>query len=112
MIEYKKKYKKFNDNNNLSLEVNKKNLRVFETLENISDLFFNIKFKNNNKYLDLGSGNGSFVNFLKSKNYDCLGYDIDQLNFEEDVFPNEDETFDFIICNSVIEHVKNDFFLS
>ena len=59
MIEYKKKYKKFNDNNNLSLEVNKKNLRVFETLENISDLFFNIKFKNNNKYLDLGSGNAS-----------------------------------------------------
>ena len=50
------------------------------------------------------------VGIFLSKNYDCLGYDIDQLNFEEDVFPNEDETFDFIICNSVIEHVKNDFF--
>ncbi len=61
----------------------------------------------NQKFLDIGCGDGSLVAHLNSKGIDAIGCDIKDLNFEKDIFPYKDKSFDYIILYSVIEHINN-----
>lgn len=74
------------------------------------------------KILDLGGGNGKYINSIlpKDHNYTVTISDIltDDLKYAEETFgyktkplnedktlPFEDDAFDIVFCNSVIEHV-------
>ncbi|MBA3986571.1 MAG: methyltransferase domain-containing protein [Flavobacteriales bacterium] len=81
--------------------------------------------------LDLGGGNGKYINSILPKNQDfnvtISDILIDDLKYAEDNFkykttrliedkklPFEDTAFDIVFCNSVIEHVtipKNDIWI-
>ena len=95
-------------------EISDKNLlrevRAFETFEKLILEFFNKKFEKNSFFLELGSGNKNFLKVLENKNFKFKGLDIDDMDFENDKIPLDDATVDFVISNSVIEHIKNDHF--
>ena len=93
----------------------------------IFEITKNITIKNNQKILDIGCGNGSFINeILKNnsiKSYDLTGIDfckksIDYANKHfngnfinhdiKDVFPFEDNCFDVIICISTLFYLTNE----
>lgn len=67
--------------------------------------------------LDFGCGNGNFVKFLQSKNYNALGYDksaniTEHLALQKTpLYRNEKDIpnfyFDMITCFDVIEHTTN-----
>tara|TARA_B100001057_G_scaffold463786_1_gene518337 strand:- start:411 stop:1073 length:663 start_codon:yes stop_codon:yes gene_type:complete len=57
--------------------------------------------------LDVGCGDGSLVKYLNNHGVAATGCDIKDLNFEKDFFPYKDESFDYILLYSVIEHVHN-----
>lgn len=78
--------------------------------------------KEGTKILDLGGGNGKYINSIlpKNHNYNVTISDIliDDLNFAKENFgyktkqlsedkrlPFDDNEFDIVFCNSVIEHV-------
>ena len=93
----------------------------------ISEITKNIKIKNNQKILDIGCGNGSFIDqVLKNKSvisYDLTGIDFCKKNVNyankyfngnfinhdiKDVFPFEDNCFDVIICVSTLFYLTNE----
>ena len=61
------------------------------------------------KLLDLGSGDGSFVEICKNMDIDASALDAysHKINFENDKLPFEDSTFDYISLTSLIEHIMN-----
>ena len=69
--------------------------------------FFNYKeIQKNTSLLDVGSGDGSFYEVCKNKNINAFKIDgSDGVNFETDKLNFNDETFDFVIFNAVIEHL-------
>ena len=81
--------------------------RVLKTFHNLINTFFkkNIyEFKNS---LDLGSADGSFVKILKENGLNAQGLDVKDINFENDKFDFEDNTFDLVTAISVIEHLSS-----
>ena len=109
-LDFKKQYRNFNEAN-IKEDCNLgKELRVFETFETLISQFYNKKFLTSDFFLELGCGNGNFLSVLEKKNFCYKGLDIDDLNFEKDKIPVDDGSVDYVICNSVIEHIKNDFF--
>ncbi|MEI7718546.1 MAG: class I SAM-dependent methyltransferase [archaeon] len=78
-------------------------------------------FKKSGKILDMGCNNGIYLDGFKQLGYDCYGTDVgkDQIqkcfakghkikffDAEKDDLPFPDETFDFIFCKSMIEHIS------
>jgi SAM-dependent methyltransferase len=63
--------------------------------------------------LDVGCGDGTFTKTFNDAGFSAIGIDYPTVDFEKDDLPFEDESFEFIFCKSVIEHVRNtDHFLS
>ena len=61
--------------------------------------------RKNHQILDIGCGNGIFVEYLLSRGYrSTIGYDPFVKEFST---LNEDQQFDYVIANDVIEHVEN-----
>jgi 2-polyprenyl-3-methyl-5-hydroxy-6-metoxy-1,4-benzoquinol methylase len=79
--------------------------RLFDTYNSIFSKYFTINIYGN--VLDVGSGSGNFVDVLKKNQINAVGIDIDEINFEKDKFPFDDNEFDFIFANAVIEHISN-----
>ena len=86
----------------------------------IIDNYFNYTNKSPKTLLDIGSGKGSaLVGFKRrglevngiDKREECLeilsDFDIRDCNFENEKFPFEDNTFDYVYSKSVLEHVFN-----
>jgi len=63
--------------------------------------------KKKSKFLDLGCGDESFIDFLKVIGIEAEGCDIDKTNFETDRLPYSNDKFDHIMLYSVIEHIQN-----
>jgi ubiquinone/menaquinone biosynthesis C-methylase UbiE len=91
-------YTKENENENLFKNINRLlNFIGISRIETGSDL------------LDLGSGDGSFYRYCKKNGIQCEFTDgsVDNIDFEKDKLKFENEKFDFILMNSVIEHLHN-----
>jgi len=101
--------KYFNYRNKLeSLKnLNSRHERSFLTINNFLKFSNLPKVDKNSQFLDLGCGDGSYVNFLNRKEINALGCDINISNFEIDRLPYENEKFSHVMMYSVIEHVNN-----
>ena len=93
-------------NNSLQSTINrhKKSIEIINYLLKINELTI---INNNSNLLDVGSGDGSFVKFLNSKNIKSNGCDINDADLEKDYLPFESSSFSHVILYAVIEHIKN-----
>ena len=78
---------------------------VMDTKPFFNDIFSkmlpNFNF-NSKKILDFGCGDEKYSDFFPNSEY--VGYDLNK-GFHFDVFQNE--SFDYVLCNFVLEHVPN-----
>lgn len=67
------------------------------------------------KVLDVGCGNKRLQTYLPAAaEYTGLDYNPAadmQMDISQDHYPFDDNSFDYVICNAVLEHVKNDDFV-
>lgn len=77
--------------------------RLFKTYKNIVENILNEKFEG--KLLDIGCGNNAFVKVCLDNELEAGGIDYDQVNLEEDSLPFQNEFFNFVTANAVIEHL-------
>lgn len=78
--------------------------------------------KEREKALDLGTGTGIYASLLQEKGVDVIGVDVSQKMLEKAIeknptltfltsdihqLPFEDETFDLVVCNIVLEFVTH-----
>ena len=84
---------------------------------------FSAWISDNSSVLDVGCGDGTFLNFLKGQNRGIIltGVDISEQalsiskergfeTFQADVscpLPFKDKTFDYCVCSEVLEHIQN-----
>lgn len=79
----------------------------------------------NNKLLEIGFGQGDCLREFEKRNLDVYGIDYNSIythknfynteptDFSKDKLPYDNDSFSFIFCKSVIEHIKDtDHFLS
>jgi 2-polyprenyl-3-methyl-5-hydroxy-6-metoxy-1,4-benzoquinol methylase len=104
-------------------KLNKKNI-IIKLLETILHFLFNkfisviIPYKNNGNILDVGCGNGTFLNFIKKYGWNTYGTEISDYSIikckEKDinVFKGElheaehqNKYFDVVVVNQVLEHL-------
>ncbi len=85
------------------------NKRLFYTYNRILKFLNCDQIITGKKVLDLGSGDGSFVNVCKEEGIDAIPLDAysQKIDFERDKLPFDNETFDFITLTSLIEHINN-----
>ena len=80
--------------------------RVFMTVNRFLELFTGQTLSG--RILDLGCGDGSFVDYCNNHNLDAKGVDIaDGIDFESDKLPYRDNQFSFVFMGSVLEHLNN-----
>jgi SAM-dependent methyltransferase len=79
--------------------------RLFNTYNKIIQKKIGIKLSGIN--VDLGSGDKSFSEYLKSIGISSFPLDYPSFDIEKDCMKNENESVDFITMNAVIEHIKN-----
>ena len=102
--------KKYVENIPIYFEDKKKdNLRIFNTYNRLLKFLKCPVNSKNKKLLDLGSGDGSFVDACKDNNVNAFALDAysHKIDFELDKIPFESNQFDFITLTSVIEHIKD-----
>ena len=83
--------------------------RLLDTIYRFLEFHNFEKIKDKNKILDIGSGNGTFVEVCKKRGIIAHGIDgaKNNINFEKDKLPFENNSFDFISMIAVIEHIQN-----
>lgn len=83
--------------------------RLFNTINRFLRFHNFNKMRDNDNLLDLGSGKGTFIKICRKNGLKALGLDTakDNINFEKDKLPFEDNSFNFISMIAVIEHLKN-----
>ena len=66
------------------------------------------------KLLDVGCGRGEFVEIFKALGFDAYGVDLEataprteRVDLETEKMPFPDDSFDFLMCKSTIEHIRN-----
>ena len=96
--------KSYNSNSDSQLYLK---ARVFKTFNKLLVYLFNKEINDKMSLLDLGSSDGSFVEIAKDKGLKAIGLDINDVNLEKDKLPFENESFDLITANSLIEHINN-----
>ena len=84
-------------------------LRIFDAYNKYLNCHKLDSITKGSNVLDVGSGDGLFINMLKSKGINAFGVDgSDGIDFEKEEKLNyEDNFFDFVIFNAVIEHLQN-----
>ena len=83
--------------------------RLFVTFKRLLSFIKLNHMNSSSKLLDLGSGNGSFVNVCNENGFNAVGLDgsKDNIDFEKDQLKFDNDTFDIITLVSVIEHINN-----
>lgn len=84
-------------------------LRILNSYNKYLEYYKLDTIKASSNLLDVGSGDGTFCNVLNSLGTNSYGVDGSEgTDFEKDIkIDYEDNYFDFIIFNAVIEHLKN-----
>ena len=105
----KNKFKKYLENYNVYFSSREEdNFRVYNTINRLLKLNNFEILKKGKKILDVGSGDKSFYNVCLKNELDACEIDgKDGFNFEKDKLPYENEQFDFVVFNAVIEHLHN-----
>ena len=84
------------------------NERVLNTINKLLSFKKKDLITANKTVLDVGSGDKALYNVCLKKNINISEIDgSDGINFEEDKIYFENESFDFVIFNAVIEHLYN-----
>jgi ubiquinone/menaquinone biosynthesis C-methylase UbiE len=86
---------------------NKRHQKSIEIINHLLKIKELTKIDHNSNLLDVGSGDGSFVKFLNSKNIKSTGCDINEADLEKDLLPYESSSFSHVLLYAVIEHIKN-----
>lgn len=82
------------------------NERVYTTIDRFLRHIAKREFTG--RMLDIGCGDGSFVEYCKARGLAAQGIDIgDGVDFETDPLPFKDNSFDFATMFSVIEHLRD-----
>ena len=107
MTKFVEKYFNLRNEEEKKVDLKKKHIRTLDIINKL--LLFNklAIIDKNKKFLDIGCGDGSLIKYLSSRGIEAHGCDIEDLNFETDIFPFKDESYDFILLYSVIEHINN-----
>ena len=107
MTRFIEKYFNIRNEEEKKIDLKKKHYKTLNIINKL--LIFNkLNIIDNNKtILDVGCGDRSLVKHLNSQGITADGCDIKELNFEKDIFPYKDASFDFILLYSVIEHINN-----
>jgi len=80
--------------------------RVFLTIEQLFKDILKKDFKG--RVLDLGCGDGSFTRVCQKRGINAVGIDIkDGVNFEFDVLPYSENSFDVVFMYALIEHLHD-----
>jgi len=105
----KNKFNKYLENYNVYFSSREEdNFRVYNTINRLLKLNNFEILKKGKKILDVGSGDKSFYNVCLKNELDACEIDgKDGFNFEKDKLPYENEQFDFVVFNAVIEHLHN-----
>lgn len=98
--------------NKLWLEKKKEPDRLYmqeRVLKTFNVLFSKIlKSDFSGKLLDVGSGDGTFVQVCKQYGIEAKGIDVcDGIDFEKDKLSFEDNEFDIVVMYSVLEHLQS-----
>ena len=82
--------------------------RLFRTVNRFLNFSKKKKIEENDKLLDLGSGTGSLVKVCTKYKINSIGLDLakDNINFDNDKLPLNDNEFDYITMINLIEHLK------
>ncbi len=89
---------------NHNKEVIKKKKELI-TFKNLIKAFYNTDLGSNISLLDLGCSDMSLVTAATEKGYTAQGVDVDTVNFENEQLKFSNNSFDIVICTSVIEHL-------
>ena len=90
--------------------------REIRTLENLLEwfypeihhnLFFNAKADNRLNVLDIGCADKYLQKPIENRGFNYRGIDFDECNIEKECLPFESNSFDIIICLSLIEHISD-----
>ena len=107
MTKFVEKYFNKRNEEEKKIDLQRKHSRTLDIINKLL-IFNNLKIIDNNKtILDIGCGDGSLVKHLNSQEIVATGCDIKDLNFEIDIFPYKEESFDYVLLYSVIEHINN-----
>ena len=107
--------KKYFENRNKDL-LNRKKENIYKRHESSIKKTINCLLKasnlkeinNDSILLDVGSGDGSLINYLRSKKkFLVTGCDINDANLEIDPLPFKNSSFTHVLLYAVIEHIKN-----
>lgn len=84
-------------------------LRLFQTINRFLNFNNHKIIEKGSKLLDLGSGTGSFVKVCEENKIKSIGLDFasNNLNFDKDKLPLQDNTFEFITMINLIEHLRD-----
>jgi len=80
--------------------------RVLKTFKTLFSKILKSEFSG--KVLDVGSGDGSFVQICKQNGIEANGIDIcNGIDFEKDTLPFKESEFDIAVMYSVLEHLQS-----
>jgi len=94
-------------------ELRPKNKYDYMVCKHLADNYFKAKKGN---LLDVCCGKGKHIKIFQEMGFDAWGIDMElttdnqmivKCNVDKEKFPFEDNTFDFILVKSAIEHVRN-----
>jgi 2-polyprenyl-3-methyl-5-hydroxy-6-metoxy-1,4-benzoquinol methylase len=101
-----KKIESHNSNRNLRSLMSKREIKTFQfLLRNFYNYQFN--FENKTKVLDVGCADKFLEKSFLEKNISYTGIDIVDCDLNKDKINFPDNTFDFIVCLALVEHISN-----
>lgn len=101
-----KKIESHNSNRNLRSLMSKREIKTFQfLLKN----FYNYQFNSENKtkVLDVGCADKFLEKSFLEKNISYTGIDIVDCDLNKDKINFPDNTFDYIVCLALVEHISN-----